>query len=902
MSASRLPVLAAAIALVALAAFVLFVLVPGTRERKEFGFSLQEESGRQTIGAVPSGPASGLLQVGDVVIAWNGDERIQQHGAASYFYRQPPHQPYTLTVLRNGAPKDVTLQPASAPNPQQPLRAIMLAVVATTWAAFGVVVMALRPRDRASRLCAGMMIFMAASQFGISIADIDHPVGGVQTALRFAGFAAYPWHIVFGFLMMCALAPMRSSMSSPIVQGVVVAAAMVYSASTAPGLLTLLDASAAATVADVSRGWQGIIGRVVLVAALAGTIVVPALSYRRAETVTQRRRMAWLLAGIFPGSTAYIISAALSVAARARPELAPWYDRALLITLFISVTVPMAFAYALARHELFGVRLVIRRSIQYALARSALLWMLLIPGLGLAWTVWRNPDVTVRGLVSAGTPHFYLLLAIAASLLVRERLLTAIDRRFFRDHRDRERILVELASDIGRSHTPEEAVALAEHALNASLHPSSVSVWLRGEGTPMPEGFFDSDTVSLDEIESGVDAPRVPGTPPPKAAALTVAIIDHDGQLIGALQLGTKRSEEPYSAKDRSLLRAVARQIAMVVENATLRREVGHERRIRHEVLGRLDESAIDVLRECPRCGACFDRGVELCPTDGAELMPTLPVARTIAGKYRLERLIGRGGMGSVYEATDLGIGRLVAVKVLRAHAFGNETSTRRFRREARILGAISQRNIVTVHDYGTLASGSAFLVMERLHGATWRTVLRERGGIAPRELAAWVEQLCDALIAAHANGVVHRDLKPENVIIVRRPEGSLLKVLDFGLAKQFDADGETEGLSLAGAVMGTPGYMSPEQLAGRSVDHRADVFAVAVMVWEALSGRKPFDGSTPADLALAMHLAPPAVPDEIPPAVGQVLRRALAHDPARRVATVTDLRRDLLAALATKA
>ena len=891
-------VLAAAMALVGLSAVVLFVLVPDTRERKVFGFSLQEVSGLPTVRDVPPGPASGLLQAGDVVIAWNGDQRIQQDGATSYFYRQPPRQPYTLTVSRNGSPGDVTLMPAAVPNPQQPLRAIMLALVATAWAAFGLVVIALRPHDRASRWCAAFMIFMAASQFGISIADVDHPVGGVQTALRFAGFAAYPWHIVFGFLMVCALAP-RSSMSSRIARSAVVAAAMVYTVSAAPGLLTLLDASAAASVADVSRGWQGILGRVVLLAALAGTIIVPAIGYRRAQTVTERRRMAWLLAGIFPGSTAYIISAALSVAARSRPELSAWYDRALLATLFISLTVPMAFAYALARHELFGVRLVIRRSIQYALARSALLWMLLVPVLGLAWTVWRNPDVTVRGLVSAGTPHFYLLLAIAGSLLMRERLLTAIDRRFFRDHRDRERILVELASDIGRSHTPEEAIALAEQALDASLHPSSVSVWLRDDGKPLPEGFFDSDTVSLDEIQSGVDAPRTPGTPKPKATALTVPIVDHDGGLIGALQLGTKRSEEPYSAKDRTLLRAIARQIAMVVENAKLRREVGHERRIRHEVLGRLDESAIDVLRECPRCGTCFDRGAEVCPADGAELMPTLPIERTIAGKYRLERLIGRGGMGSVYEATDLGLGRRVAVKVLRSQAFGSETSARRFRREARILGAISQRNIVTVHDYGTLASGSAFLVMERLHGSTWRTAIRERGGIPPKELAAWVEQLCDALIAAHANGIVHRDLKPENIIIVRRPDGPLLKVLDFGLAKQLDDEGETEGLSLAGAVMGTPGYMAPEQLAGRPVDHRADVFAVAVMVWEALSGRKPFDGSSPAELALAMHLAPPVVPEVIPADVGRVLKRAMAHDLNRRPASVAELKRDLLAALA---
>ena len=351
---------------------------------------------------------------------------------------------------------------------------------------------------------------MAASQFGISIADVDHPVGGMQTALRFAGFAAYPWHIVFGFLMMCALAPTRSSKSSRIAQGMVVAAAVVYTASAAPGLLTLLDASAAASVADVSRGWQGTLGRVVLLAALAGTIIVPAIGYRRAETVTSDGAWRGCSPGSFPLRPPTSSAWQSPSAARSRPELAPWYDRALLITLFISLTVPMAFAYALARHELFGVRLVIRRSIQYALAKSALLWMLLIPGLGLAWTVWRNPDVTVRGLVSAGTPHFYLLLAIAGSLLVRERLLTAIDRRFFRDHRDRERILVELASDIGRSQTPEEAVALAEQALDASLHPSSVSVWLRSAGTPMPEGFFDSDTVSLDEIESGVDAPRGP--------------------------------------------------------------------------------------------------------------------------------------------------------------------------------------------------------------------------------------------------------------------------------------------------------------------------------------------------------------------------------------------------------
>ena len=142
----------------------------------------------------------------------------------------------------------------------------------------------------------------------------------------------------------------------------------------------------------------------------------------------------------------YVISAVLSVVARTRPAFGPVYDQALIATTLISLSVPLAFAYAVARHELFGIRLAIRVGIQYTLARSALLWMLAIPALGLAWAIWREPALTVRGLLSAGTPHVYLILAIAASLAMRERLLAAIDRRFFRDAQDRERILVDLAS------------------------------------------------------------------------------------------------------------------------------------------------------------------------------------------------------------------------------------------------------------------------------------------------------------------------------------------------------------------------------------------------------------------------------------------------------------------------
>jgi serine/threonine-protein kinase len=275
-------------------------------------------------------------------------------------------------------------------------------------------------------------------------------------------------------------------------------------------------------------------------------------------------------------------------------------------------------------------------------------------------------------------------------------------------------------------------------------------------------------------------------------------------------------------------------------------------------------------------------------------------VQRTVEGKYRLERLIGRGGMGAVYDATDLGLGRRIAVKVLRPHVFGNENSRRRFHREARILGGISHRGIVTVHDYGTLPSGGAFIVMERIEGSTWRSILRDRQTIPPSELAQWIEQLCDALTVAHARGVVHRDLKPENVIIQNVDGTSTVKVLDFGLAKQID-DGETDGLSLAGAVLGTLGYMSPQQLAGRTVDQRADVFALGVMTWEALCGAKPFAGTSAADLAVAMHQPADDPGHRIPLEVRAILERAIAHDLDLRINTVAELKTLLVRALAAQ-
>jgi serine/threonine-protein kinase len=250
-----------------------------------------------------------------------------------------------------------------------------------------------------------------------------------------------------------------------------------------------------------------------------------------------------------------------------------------------------------------------------------------------------------------------------------------------------------------------------------------------------------------------------------------------------------------------------------------------------------------------------------------------------------------------VYEAADLSIQRLVAVKILQAECFGDNGALRRFEREARILGSLSQPNVVTVHDHGSLSAGGAYLVMERLYGSTWRAALRERGTVEPRTLRVWLNQLCDALVAAHAKGVVHRDLKPENIIIPER-DRTQLKVLDFGIAKQTSGQGDTDGTSVSGLVIGTPGYMAPEQLSGRPVDVRADIFAVGVMTWEALCGARPFQGTNAAELALAMQTPPAAPPGVFSNMLREVLENALAADPHRRPASALELKQRLDASM----
>jgi eukaryotic-like serine/threonine-protein kinase len=265
-------------------------------------------------------------------------------------------------------------------------------------------------------------------------------------------------------------------------------------------------------------------------------------------------------------------------------------------------------------------------------------------------------------------------------------------------------------------------------------------------------------------------------------------------------------------------------------------------------------------------------------------------------GAYEIVALLGRGGMGEVYRARDERLRRDVALKILPSAFASDAERIRRFEQEAQATAALNHPNIVVIHDVGA-ADGVAYLVTELLEGETLRAAI-DAGPIPVRRAIEWAVQIADGLAAAHDKGVVHRDLKPENIFIT---DDSRVKILDFGLAKLREAADAGVGATAvtiaqettAGTMLGTIGYMSPEQVRGLSVDHRSDIFSLGAILYELLSGRRAFDGPTPADSLSAILSKEPAdlqVSTGDGAALDLIVRRCLEKHAARRFASAADV------------
>jgi serine/threonine-protein kinase len=267
-----------------------------------------------------------------------------------------------------------------------------------------------------------------------------------------------------------------------------------------------------------------------------------------------------------------------------------------------------------------------------------------------------------------------------------------------------------------------------------------------------------------------------------------------------------------------------------------------------------------------------------------------------IGGKYRVVRVIGDGGMGTVYEARHEVLGTAVALKFLHAELARRAGLAQRFLQEARVSANIQSIHVTRVTDVDMTPDGTPYLVMELLHGESLQQLIDRRGKLPPDEAIDFALQTLAGLEAAHALGVVHRDLKPDNVFVTPSSGGALLKLIDFGIAKLRASNEYQRGLTRAGAMMGTPEYMAPEQLySAADVDHRADLFSLGVMLFEMLSARRPADGEdAPAIVGKVMAgevLRLDACEPGLPPGLVAVVHRAIAADRNERFASAHELR-----------
>ena len=339
-----------------------------------------------------------------------------------------------------------------------------------------------------------------------------------------------------------------------------------------------------------------------------------------------------------------------------------------------------------------------------------------------------------------------------------------------------------------------------------------------------------------------------------------------------ACWFGPRRSEEPYNQEDLDLLVTIAHAVGLLLERSSGDRH---------------------TLAECDSCGRCYDSGAELCSYDHQPLT-TARGSRLLNGRYRLERRLGRGGMGAVYAAVDDVLERPVAVKLIREDIVGPLDLGSRFRQEARAAAGFAHPHVVRVYDFGVDRYQRPFLVMELLEGDTLRQRLASGVPLSASETLHILRGVCSALSAAHGQGLVHRDLKPENIFLQRHASGVVPKVLDFGLAKAFDArltvDKPTATASSAGLLVGTLEYMAPEQVAGDDVNPGWDVWAIGVIAYEMLTATHPFRrkvafAADVTDATVAVRDLPesPQIRNPLPHSSGQRSRPTVPSAPAKR-------------------
>ena len=315
---------------------------------------------------------------------------------------------------------------------------------------------------------------------------------------------------------------------------------------------------------------------------------------------------------------------------------------------------------------------------------------------------------------------------------------------------------------------------------------------------------------------------------------------------------------------------------------------------------------AVAIAKVCPQCGVEYDTASRFCPNDGTPLRPKGStdqfVGRVLAERYHMLKRLGEGGMGKVYLAEHVKMNRQCAVKVMNGALLNDSDSAQRFAREASNAARIIHPNVAAVFDYGE-TDGVVYLVMEYVEGEPLTRLLERETALAPARAVDIARQVAEALVAAHELGIVHRDLKPDNIIVAPGRNGrDIAKVVDFGIAKAIE-EAPSESLTRTGLVIGTPEYMSPEQLLGDPVDARSDIYSLGCILYQMLTGRRTFDEPTREQMIKrrltekAPH--PRELAPDVPKTLDLIVARMLNRTPQDRYATAAEVRDLLIPAIA---
>jgi serine/threonine protein kinase len=296
-------------------------------------------------------------------------------------------------------------------------------------------------------------------------------------------------------------------------------------------------------------------------------------------------------------------------------------------------------------------------------------------------------------------------------------------------------------------------------------------------------------------------------------------------------------------------------------------------------------------MKYCPICERNYDDMSQVCEMDGATLKLVGKkqdpyVGNIIKGRYNVISKLGEGGMGAVYLAEQVSVGRKVALKLLQGTYASDDEFIGRFRREARLAASLNHRNIVTVYDFDQANDGTLFIAMEYLNGQKLSDVIRQDGPLGIGRAVRLGLQIAEGLDAAHRTGVIHRDIKPDNIMVLGERGTEEIKLMDFGIARMMDS-GTISNLTRTGVIMGTPAYMAPEQAEGAGVSEQTDIYALGVVLYEMISGSVPFKASTPSAV-LIKHLQEMPVPlrklrREVPAPIERVVMQALEKKPQKR-------------------